>query len=111
MPLARAVAQFSNSVSDCFTFGPEAGGDSDTDDAARNGMIPGVIVFHAERDDKAADQLFNLLGNQIQLRRSYRPIPPTIRNFSIPATGKIRMIWLQFGTGVVWNSELFAHSK
>jgi hypothetical protein len=111
MPLASAVAQFSNSVSGCFTFGPDALGNPDVEEVAMKDMVTGKIVFHMERDDKAADQLFNRLGNQIQLQSSYKPIPEAIRNFSVPVTGKVRVIWLQFGSGVKWNSEIQTATK
>jgi len=111
LPLASAVAQFSNSVSGCFTFGPDPAGDPDVDKAALDGAIPGMVVFHADRDDKAADALFTNLGNQIQLRRSYDPLPQAILNFSVPATGRVRVIWLQFGAGVTWNSQLLSGKK
>ena len=105
LPMASMVAQFSNSVSGCYTFGPEGPGNPDLDKIAIEGMIPDAIVFHAARDDKAADELFNRLSNQIQLRRSYE-IPNEIRNYRIPEQGQEHIIWLQFGTRVKWNSEL-----
>ena len=59
-------------------------------------MVPDLIVFHAARDDRAAEQLFIGLGNQIQLKRSYE----------IPAGKAKNFVWLQFGTKTKWNSEL-----
>lgn len=60
-------------------------------------MVPALIVFHAARGDKAADQLFNDLGNYIRFKRSYE-----IR----PGSSPKNHIWLQFGTKTKWNSEL-----
>jgi hypothetical protein len=104
-PLASVVAQFSNSVSDCYTFGPMVGNlDPDVEKQTTTGMVPNMIVFHQDRDDKAAGQLVNSLGNYLQLKVSYEL--PTKRNYSVPEKGKEKLVWLQFGTGVKWNSEL-----
>jgi hypothetical protein len=45
--LSSVVAQFSNSASDCFTFGPFIGGNPYIDKLDADGAIPGKIVFHA----------------------------------------------------------------
>lgn len=96
-PLASVVAQFSNSVSSCTTFGPlETRTNPDAKHETMDGMIPDLIVFHAAKDDRAADQLFNNLGNQIQLQRSYE----------IPVSSPEHFVWLQFGSRTKWNSEL-----
>jgi hypothetical protein len=104
--LASAFAQFSNSVSDCSTSGPDMLFElnPDLEKEAKGGMVADAIVFHAAKDDKAADQIFTALGNQIRLVRSYElPAKPVmkVRNQDLPIT-----IWLQFGTDVRWNSEL-----
>lgn len=107
--LASTVAQFSNSVSDCFTFGPfPADLDPDYRKEALEGMVPEAIVFHAARDDKAANELFVRLGNLIQLRRSYE-LPSTLR-YKLPdaIAGKERVVWLQFGSKTRWNSDFRA---
>jgi hypothetical protein len=105
--LASVVAQFSNSVSGCFTIGPVSSEIPDLDDDVMDGMVPGVIVLHAPRDDTAADQLQVHLGNQIQVRRSYKsPRTPKTRLYSSVHQYKESFIWLQFGTNVKWNSEL-----
>jgi len=97
------MAQFSNSVTGCFTFGPFMISDQNPEFEieANDGMVPDAIVFHADKDDKAAEQLFINLGNQIKLVRSYKP---ALRNFQVP-TPQARVIWLQFGTDPKWNSE------
>ncbi len=107
--LASVVAQFSNSVSGCFTFGPmNANIDPNVETETMNGMVPDKVVFHAASDDKAADQLFVFLGNQIQLKRSYQ-LPPK-PNYQLPPSihGRVHVVWLQFGTNAKWNSELFS---
>lgn len=105
LPMASMVAQFSNSVSGCSTFGPEDFElNPDLEKEAMDGMVPDAIVFHAARGDKAADQLFNNLGNQIRLKRSYHI--PSQRNYQSPMQGKERFLWLQFGTKTQWNSEV-----
>jgi len=66
--------------------------------------------MHAEQDDLAANQLEVTLGNQIQLRRTSKPIPQEMRSFILPPSvvqnKKVWVIWLQFGPKIVWNSEL-----
>lgn len=59
------------------------------------GMIPGLIVFHALPDAKGANQLENELSNLFQVKRA----------FTIPGNASENTIWLQFGTGVKWNSD------
>jgi hypothetical protein len=110
--MASMVAQFSNSVSGCFTFGPDATGNPDWDEIAAKGAIPSVILMHAEKDDVAANQLEINLGNQIQVRRTSKPIPQEINNFQLPPTNKkVWIIWLQFGHDVTWNSEFFRKTR
>ncbi|HEX3968091.1 MAG TPA: hypothetical protein VHW70_09010 [Edaphobacter sp.] len=65
------------------------------------GMIPGVIVFHALPDAKGANQLETELANLFQVKRSY----------AIPGDAPPDAIWLQFGTGVEWNTEKFAKKR
>jgi hypothetical protein len=110
--MASMVAQFTNSVSGCVTFGPmNSTIDPDVETRARKGMIPDIIVFHAARDHMAADQLFGHLGNLMPLKRSYELPSPVERTrlYSIPAQGQEDLIWLQFGTNVQWNSARFTH--
>ena len=80
-------------------------GDMDPDETAATmrGMIPDAIVFHAARDDKAANELFMRLSNQIKLVRSYEL--PSV-NYQTPAGGYVHTVWLQFGSKVKWNSEI-----
>jgi hypothetical protein len=59
------------------------------------GMIPGVIVFHALPDAKGANQLQTELENLFQVKRVY----------TIPGNAPANTVWLQFGTGVKWNTE------
>jgi hypothetical protein len=94
--MADMIAQFSNSVSDCSTFGPmDFRMNPDVEKETREGMARDLLVLHALRGDKAADQLFINLGNQIQMKRSYEIPPRSPKHF----------IWLQFGTNTKWNSE------
>jgi hypothetical protein len=102
--LASVVAQFSNSVSDCSTFGPFPPGDPDWDKATNDGMVPDVILFHATREDKAAEELFIHLGNYIPLQRSYKLLAK--KYYQLPAgVEHPHIVWLQFGTNVKWNSQ------
>src|SRR5260370_39416305 len=103
--LSGEVAQFSNSVSDCFTF--SGGGNPESDEEAIRGMVPDTVIFHTKKDDKAAFQLFGNLGSLFKTKLSYE-LPSNIRlHYSLPPqiAGKEKVIWLQFGTEVRWNGE------
>jgi hypothetical protein len=106
--LSSEVAQFSNSVSDCFTFGPfPGGGNPEYDEEAMRGMLPDTVIFHAKKDDKAAFQLFSNLSSLFKTKLSYE-LPSDIKShYGLPPqiAGKEEVIWLQFGTEVKWNSE------
>jgi hypothetical protein len=107
--LPSIVGQFSNSVSDCTTFGPMISSiDPDVEKRARDGMVPNKVVFHAARDNRPADRLFTSLGNLIQLQRSYDLPSPAERThlYRIPTPGQEDLVWLQFGTDVRWNEQL-----
>jgi hypothetical protein len=105
-PLASLFAQFSVSTSNCATFGPDAplNTNPDLESEALDGMVPDAIVFHAQREDKAANELFMRLYNQIKLVRSYKM--PNAADYQGPAGGYVHTVWLQFGSQVNWNSEL-----
>jgi hypothetical protein len=103
-PLARVMGSFSTATSNCPTFGPMLGNiDPDETEATMRGMVSDAIVFHAARDDKAANTLAMNLGNRIKLVRSY-DLPKT--DYQIPLGGYQHTVWLQFGDKVKWNSEL-----
>jgi hypothetical protein len=107
--MAVTVAQLTNSVSGCFTFGPmDANVDPDIEKRAEDGMVPDKIVFHAARGDAAAEHLFENFGNVIELKRSYDVPSPEERAhlYSIPNSRDETIIWLQFGTNVKWNEQL-----
>jgi len=94
--MASMIAQFSNSVSGCNTFGPmDSRMNPEVAKETREGMDGDLLIFHAVRGDKAADQLFINLGNQIQMKRSYE----------VPSGSSRHFVWLQFGTNTKWNSE------
>ena len=106
-PLASAFAQFSVNTSNCPTFGPDELFDRNPDlkGETLNGMVPDAIVFHAARDDRAANELFSRLSNQVKLVRSYNL--PSVHDYQTPAGGYAHTVWLQFGSQVKWNSELY----
>ena len=104
--LPTQVAQFSNSVSDCFTFGPFPG-NPDLDKEALDGMVPDTVVVHITRGDKAELALYDHLSSLMKTKLSY-DFPPTIKShYVLPAqfAGKERVVWLQFGAEVKWNSQ------
>lgn len=103
--MASMVAQFSDSVSDCLTFGPDMNFDLNPglEKEVTDGMVQDAIVFHAARDDIGANVLFSRLGEHIKLIRSYKL---AVFAYSIPKQkGPVRLIWLQFGPDVRWNSQ------
>jgi hypothetical protein len=73
------------------------------DDENAKGMIPGVIVIHALPGTKGADGLADGLSNLIQTKRSY----------TLPAKVKAldNTLWIQFGTGVKWNTEAYTRKQ
>jgi hypothetical protein len=101
--LADVFANYSNATSNCQGYGP-AIGSTDPDEIAEAtlGMIPDAIVFHAARDDKAANVLFDNLSNRIKLVRRY-DLPKVNQSLRKP---RQHTIWLQFGSAVKWNSEM-----
>jgi hypothetical protein len=112
--LASMVAQFSNSVSGCFTFGPfdvEPG--SLEERLALSNMNPDFIICHISEGDRVASDLCGELSAQLMVKESY--IIPTEqereRLYSTPAKGKERFVWLQFGTNAQWKSEYFKKPK
>jgi hypothetical protein len=104
--VATAVAQLQIATSNCRTLGPDELFDRNPDLYAKttNGMVPGAIVFHAAKDDVAANQLFSRLSNQLKLVRSYSPQSST--DYLSPAGGYKHTVWLQFGTNVKWIGEM-----
>jgi len=76
----------------------------DLESEALDGMVPDAIVFHAQREDKAANELFMRLYNQIRLVRSYKM--PKASDYQSPTGGYVHTVWLQFGSQVKWNSEV-----
>ncbi|BBO71395.1 hypothetical protein DSCA_53250 [Desulfosarcina alkanivorans] len=65
---------------------------------SQNGIVPGKIVLHALPNTKGADRLVDDLSNLIQTTRSYEiPRPVDISD---------NIIWLQFGSGTKWNTQL-----
>jgi len=95
-PMPSTVAEFSIQVTNCATFGPMPSNDNpDEERDAITGMVPGVIVFHARKNDKAAFALFDNLSNLLPLKRSY----------DVPKGSPDNFIWLQFGSNMQWNSQ------
>jgi hypothetical protein len=110
--LAEVIAAVSNSVSGCFTSGPSSFGNPDLDEEAVAGVWDEGVMFHAERDDKAALRLSDELGNLIQVRRSYKM--PKKGQYMEPPTGttkRLHVIWLQFGKNAEFNTERFSKKK
>jgi hypothetical protein len=111
--LSGEVIQFSHVVSDCFSFGAPAINPDDEKDAL-DGMVPDAVVFHMDRNDKAARTLADNLGSLLPIQVSYEPLPKrTEPRYSLGpnAKGDETVVWLQFGTDVKWNSERWTAKK
>ena len=105
-PLASVMAQLAGPLSGCSPLGPVSADDPDLDQEVIDGMVTDAIVVHAAKGEKAADKLFTTLGNQIQLKRSYRLLRNPKERSSSPVQNQQHLVWLQFGKNVKWNSEL-----
>jgi len=106
--MASVFSQLSIQASNCFTFGPDTNTwmNPDLRKEATEGMVPQAIVFHAARDDKAANSLFLRLSNQISMQRSFDL--PQNPGYMLPSgLHSLHTMWFQFGSGVEWNSERY----
>lgn len=106
IPLASAIARLSSTVSGCATYGPTGPGNPDLDSETMGGMIPGVIVVHANRGDQGAAAMITQLQNYIQVRLSYKPLSDKFVHYQNQGKMHEDVIWLQFGTGTKWNGQL-----
>jgi hypothetical protein len=61
-----------------------------------DGMIDAVVILHAEKENKAADVIFDNLANCFPLKRSY-VIPPEVRG------DRNGLMWFQFGRSTSWR--------
>jgi len=103
--LASEMMQLGGPISGCSPFGPVSADNPELDKEVIDGMVPDAIVVHAVKGEKVADGLFSTLGNQIQLQRSYRLFRNPKERWASPLRDKQRLVWLQFGKNVKWNSE------
>jgi hypothetical protein len=93
---AVMVSQLANLASQCRCFGPmDTSASPEEQFEAESGMVDGKIVFHARQGDKAAEELFGILGSILPLQRSY-DVPTNIPQY---------FFWLQYGRNVKWNAE------
>jgi hypothetical protein len=105
LQIASSIAQFSAPLAGCSVFGPFSSGNPDIDDATTKGMIPGFIILHADRDNKAADALTYKLQGELPFRRSYKPFPSTFTMYQNEGKMNETVMWLQFGSGVKWIGQ------
>jgi len=106
LPMAFAIAQFSSTVSGCMTFGPTPPGNPDLDEEATDGMIPGVVLLHADRDNQGANELALTLQAELNFRRSYKLLSKKFVHYQNQGKMNETVMWLQFGTGTKWNTQL-----
>jgi hypothetical protein len=104
--LASEMMQLGGLLSGCSPFGPMGADDPELDPEVVQGTVPDAIVVHAVEGEKAADNLFSTLGNQIQLKRSYRLFKHPEKRWA-PQRANEHVVWLQFGKNAKWNSERF----
>jgi len=97
---ASMVQQFSIATSNCATF--MTGTDTPTlEREALDGTVPGFITLNAPEGSRTADALFAALTPHFRTRRGYRAIPQ-----GRLAEVQQEYVWLQFGNGVRFDSEL-----
>ena len=93
---ATMVSQMASMATQCPTYGPmDSNMSPEVREETENGMVDGIVIFHARKGDKAADELYGILGSTLPLRRSYE-VPPRVSE---------HFLWLQYGKNVKWNSE------
>lgn len=107
--IARTISQLQIAVSDCMTFGPVVEESPSRQRENMEGAISGFLIINAPESDIAANALMDL-SPSLPVKRGYRLIPKgriAIEPFvsrTDRSTGNY--IWLQFGIGVKWNSQL-----
>jgi len=99
---ASMIEQFSIATSNCGTFGPLATDSPSLEKEALEGSTPGMITLHAPEGNKSADALFNALTPHFRMKRGYKTIPAG----RLADAPQENYVWLQFGTGVRFDSEL-----
>jgi hypothetical protein len=102
--IGALMHQLGGPLTGCAPFASE--GDSDLDPELLEGDQDDVIKVHAAKDEPAADALMGSLGNEIRLQRTYRMFKNPEKRWS-PYSPQQRVVWLQFGKSVKWNSEYF----
>lgn len=66
----------------------------DMEKEAKDGAIPGRILFHAARNQTWADNFFGALDFVVPVKRS----------FDVPKGSPPAFVWLQFGSGLKWRN-------
>jgi hypothetical protein len=95
--IALSTSQLSVIGSNCPTFGPfDWSSDPDEEARAKTGMVPRTVVIHIAKGVRGDGDLYNALQNVFIVKRSY----------DVPAGKPENFVWLQFGTGTKWNSQL-----
>jgi hypothetical protein len=95
--IAMVTGQLSVIGSNCPTFGPgDWSIDPDEEKKATTGMVPKTLVIHLAKGVRGDVDLYNALQNVFVVKRSYDVPPGSPQNF----------VWLQFGTGMRWNTQL-----
>jgi hypothetical protein len=93
--LAHTVAVLASAGSRCVVTALDNKIDPDNENMALDGMEPNTLVLHMARDFPRQDEIFTALSNVFRMKRSYELRPDWKPHF----------IWLQFGTGLQWNTE------
>jgi len=100
--IAGVVAQFSIATSNCGTFGPMGTNlPPSILKTIMEGAIPETVIVNASEHDKAADRLTTELSHVFRVERGYKQIPP-----GQIAQVESKYVWLQFGKGTQFASEL-----
>lgn len=105
-PDAAAVAslttQFQISVSNCATFGPMDNASPSGQHETTEGSKPGFVTINAPEGDRGADELMSQLTHVFRVDRGYKSIPKG----RLAEAPQSNAIWMQFGQGATFESEL-----
>jgi hypothetical protein len=98
--VASAVHSLAGAVSGCRAFGYWDEGNPDIDEVITKGSIPGTVIIHADRENKAANSLAINLQSEFIFKRSYKPMETKSPLYQGQGDPNDNVIWLQFGSGI-----------
>ncbi|SPE24854.1 hypothetical protein SBA2_230004 [Acidobacteriia bacterium SbA2] len=98
--IASALHSLAGAVSGCRDFGHWEEGNPDIDEVITKGAISGVVILHADRENRAANNLAINLQGEFIFKRSYKPMDTKVPLYPGQGDPNDTVIWLQFGSGI-----------